>query len=463
MFPRDAHRALPERVGVREVLDLAWPVVVSMLSFSLMAAADVAIVGQLGTEPLASIGMALTLWYLLRAWPFGVISGVRVLTAQRMGAGDRDTVERLGWQGLWLAIAFGVLQAAFIPLARPALGWMGAEGAILDMASTFLVIRLAAAPVEMALLALTAWFQGRGDTRTPMVANVAANVANVALAAVLVLGIGPFPRLEMAGAALATNLATSLGLAVLLVAFVRRPTGVAPRPTWDLVRRAVGLGSALGLDDLLDLASYTLFVAVLAAAGPIHLAAHVLSLRINNVSALPGYALANATGVLVGHAVGAGRFDLARQAVRSGLALAVGLMAAAAVVFLAAPGLLLGVFGAEPEVFEVGRRLLAIAAVFQILDAVATVLYFALASAGDSRFALRVSVLASWGLRLPVAYALAHGAGLGAPGAWVGFVVQVGLLAAVFSWRVRSGGWLGNAEPTRADPIAGPEAVPARA
>lgn len=434
-------KALPERIGATELLELAWPLIVSMLSYTLMAAVDAVFVARLGTVPLAAIGIAIPLLFLVRAYGLGVLQGVRVLTAQRTGAEDHAEARALGWQAVWMALALGVLAMSLIPVVPLLLAASGADPEVAGLAGAYVRVRLLAAPIDFVSFGMTCWFQGQGDTRTPMKANVTANVLNIPLDAVLIFGLGPVPALGIAGAAWATNLARVAGLVWLVWRTVPAVRGVSWRPSWDLVRRVVRLGHPLGVSDVLNVGAFTVFAGILAAAGEVHLAAHVVVIRIISISFLPGYALGNAAGVFVGQAVGANRPELAGQAIKSGLMLAVGVMVAFGVLFLAAPGPLLAIFSAAPEVAEVGRTVLAVAATFQLFDAVATVLWQALSGAGDTRFVMRVGVTASW-LKLPLAWALALPLGFGAPGAWCGFTLELVALAIVFAWRVRSGRWL---------------------
>jgi len=449
MRRRTEDNRLPDRIGAREVIDLAWPLVVSMLSFTLMSVADAAFVGRLGTEPLAGIGLAITVLFLVRSFGIGLVQGIRVLTAQRTGAEDEVAALRLGWQALWLSAVLGILTLALVPMGAPLFGWMGATGEVRRLAVEYYVTRLLFAPVDFASFGLTVWFQGRGDTRTPMAANVGANVLNIALDALLIFGLGPLPALGIGGAAWATNIARAVGGLYLLRKALPGLAAVSARPSGGLLRRVWALGSPIGVTDLFDVGAFALFTAILTRVGEVELAAHVVVIRIISVSFLPGYAIGNAAGVLVGQAVGANRPALAGQAIRSGLAMAVSLMAAFGVVFVVAPGLLLGLFGAEPAVAETGRKLLLIAATFQLFDAVAMVLCNALNGAGDTRFVMRATLAASWLVKLPVAWLLALPAGLGAAGAWVGFVAELGLISLVFAWRVRSGRWytVGDEDP----------------
>ena len=180
---------------------------------------------------------------------------------------------------------------------------------------------------------------------------------------------------------------------------------------------------------------------MLARVGEADLAAHVLVIRVVLVSFLPGLAIAEASGVLVGQAIGAGRIDEARDAWRAGLGLAVAVMATGGVAFLLFPTALLAVFDAEPAVVAIGRELLVVAAAFQVFDAIATVALMALNGAGDTRFTMVTNVAAAWLVKVPVGTALALGLGLGATGAWLGLTAEIVVLSVLWTWRVRGVRW----------------------
>src|SRR5690606_3844300 len=123
---------LPSHVGPREVLNLAWPIIISMLSYTAMSVVDTIYVAQLGTLPLAGVGLAVTLVWATLAFGYGLLGGVRVEISQRWGAGDTNTSRRLVWQSVWLAILAGIGLVALIPSGPLLLGVMGAEGEVLE-------------------------------------------------------------------------------------------------------------------------------------------------------------------------------------------------------------------------------------------------------------------------------------------------------------------------------------------
>ena len=437
-----ANRPFSSPIRTSTVLRLAWPVVVSMLSYTATSLVDVLVVGSLGTIPLAAVGLAVTGMYLVRAMGFGLLSGVRIATAQAVGAGRTEAVARLGWHTVYLALVLGVLAVPPILGSHALFRLSGASEEVAVMASAYMDVRLLGAVFAYLLFGLTAWFQGSGDTRTPMVANVLANAVNMGLTPAFVFGLGPFPATGIRGVAVATVLGTVVGAVWLLAPLIRSTPLVSRALDRGLASEIWRFGWPLGLSWTLDVGSFAGFAVVLSICGDAHLAAHVLVVRIISVSFLPGHAIAEATGVLTGQAVGAMRPDAAWQAISAGLRIALVTMLAFGVVFWLFPTAVLAPFGVEADVAAIGIRLLFIAAGFQVFDAVAMVLYQGLAGAGDTRFMTVVTTTAAWCVKLPLGYALAIPFGMGAAGAWLGMTVEIIALAAVFALRLRSGRWL---------------------
>lgn len=445
------------RVGVRAVLEVSWPICVSMLAYTAMTVADSVFVGHLGTVPLAAIGLSAALVHGTTAFGHGLIGGMRVCVARAAGAGDEDAGRLYAWQGLWLALALGV---ATIPLAwaGPAVfTWMNGSPEVVAEANAYYVPRTLGSPFVFVYVALACWFQGRGDTRSPMIAAIVANGLNIALDPLLIWGLGPVPAMGIGGAAVATVVGMAVGAGLLAWWAAEDLRRAVTGPVWQHLAEIWRVGSPTGLQNLLDVASFAVFAALLARAGDAQLAAHVVVVRIAMVSFLPGYAIGEASGVLVGQAMGAGRPGLAREAHRAATQVAVTLMLACALVFALAPGPLVAAFGAAPDVAAVARTTLLVAAALQVIDAVGTVALGSLSGAGDTRYVLGATVLATWGFKVPAVALLVAWWGLGATGAWLGLMVEVAVIAAAGAWRIRGDAWLADrvsTSPRRAAIVA---------
>ncbi len=428
-------------VDHRAVMHLAWPILISMLSLTLTGLVDTALIARLGTSSLAVAGLGLTTSFVVLSFGMGVLHGIRVVAAQRTGAGDRDGAARLAWQAVWMTLLLGIPSALLAPLAPCVVAAQGAAPELAGEAAAFLAIRVAGAPILFLHAGLGSWLQGQGRTRETMVGNVLMYGIYLALVPVLLFGFGPVPGYGVQGAAWASVTSWTAGAAWLVWCARATLLSTSWRPDRALLREAWRIGMPMGVQFFLDVASFAFFASVLARIGEAQLAAHVIALRLNGVSALPGYAIAEATSVLVGQAVGAGRPDRAREAWASGTRLAIGVMLAWAVVFVLLPGWLVLPFRPEPEVARVATTLLCIAAAFQVFDAVATVSFSSLIGAGDTRFTMVMNTIVAWAIKLPIAMTLAGPLGLGAAGAWLGLTVEIMFLSAIGVWRFQGDRW----------------------
>lgn len=421
-----------DRIGARAVLTVAWPILISMLSRSLLVSVDTIFVSHLGTTSLAALGQAVGASFVPLALGMGVAASVGVVTAQRTGGGRES--DRFGREALGLMLLLGFVGWALAPLGPHLFPLLGTSVAATPLASAFFAWRMFGAPAELAVAGLNGWFNGRGDTRTPMVATLITNGLNVALDAVFVLVLG----LGVPGAAIATELSIGVGLVFLLT----RARFLPRLPSRATARQVLDIGGPMGLHDALDVLAFVLFGALLAHVGEEQMAAHIVVLRILSFSFMPGHAIGQATSVLVGQALGARRARQASEALRAGVGLAVGLMAVVGVVMAAVPGPMLAVFSVEPEVEVIARRLLWVGATFQVFDAIVMVVFGALRGAGDTRFVFRAGIVPSWLVKLPVGAIGALWLGWGAVGGWLGLTAEMAVVTGFALWRVRNSAWI---------------------
>jgi MATE family multidrug resistance protein len=238
----------------------------------------------------------------------------------------------------------------------------------------------------------------------------------------------------------------ALVLLGLLVADARR----SPRETaraqaelglGDAVREVASLGIPTGVQFGSEMLAFATFTALLGTLGIDQVAAHQVALSVIRTSFLPGAAVAEACSVLVGKALGSGSIAGADRATRAALATAVTFMAGCGLVFALGGGVIARAFTEDPVVAGVSRRLLGIAAAFQVLDASYMVLRGALRGARDVRVPAFIGVTVVWICVPTAALLLGRLAGWGAAGGWLGFVGETTLGAALMSWRWRYGSW----------------------
>ncbi len=434
--------ALP-RGDVRRshVLSIAWPVLVSMMSMTVMNLADAVFAGWAGTVELAAVGLASTLGFFLLTPARGLIRAVKILTSHAAGADDRSRVRSWLAQGVWLSAVLGTLLGSLAMAGSWLFAVLGTSETVAGHASDYLWVMMLTAPVYTLVWTLEGWFQGQGDTRTPMRATLVANGLNIGLDPWFIFGGAGLPALGVGGAALATAVATVLQLVLLLVQ-VRQPLSrLASWPRRDRLAEIVRFGMPLSVQWTLDFGGFMVLIALLARAGDAELAAHVLVFRLVMMSMLPGFSVADAAGVLVGQAIGARRPEAASQAWRVSIQLAAGLMGAFGVAFLAVPELLIWPFQPAADVAIVAVPLLGLASLWQLADGVLMCNLQSLMAAGDTRFTMFAAVGASWVIQVPISTLLVLHLEWGAFGGWVGITAEVLALTVISTVRVLNTSW----------------------
>jgi multidrug resistance protein, MATE family len=294
-------------------------------------------------------------------------------------------------------------------------------------------------------IGISAWFQGRGDTVTPMRATLIGNGLNLIFDPLLIFGLWGFPELGVAGAALATITAGLFQVAYLAWRAAPDLLKVSPRPDKALVRSVLDMGIPIGVRYTLDMGSFVIFSAMITYVGPIQLAAHIIVVRICSMSFLPGHAVGEAAGVLVGQFVGAQRHHLAKPVLLSAVKLAVGIMASWGVIFLTLPEFLVAPFNTEAAVAQIAASVLMVAAAFQIFDAIVMAIGGGLNGAGDTRWVMIASLIGAWMIKVPGAYVGIFIFDLGAMGAWLAFTVELIVLSVAYVIRARGQNWLKGA------------------
>ena len=346
---------------------------------------DSAVVGRLGTEPLAGLGLAGSLLASAVGVFVFLAYGTTAAVARRVGAGDLRAALADGVDGIWLAALLGT--AVAVPagvLAVPLVAAFGASGEVAAQAVTYLRWSLPGLPAMLVVLAATGVLRGLQDTRTPLVVAAAGAAGNAVLNVALVHGAG----LGIAGSALGTVIAQLAMAAAFVVVVVRaaRRTAAPLRPDARGIARVGRAGVPLLVRTLTLRAALLVTTYVAVAQGDAALAAHQVAIGVWTFLALALDAVAIAAQALTGRALGAGDADGARALTRRMLGWGVGAGAALGVLLLAGRGLLAPLFTPEAEVQAALTAVLVVVAVAQPLAGWVFVLDGVLIGAGDGRY-----------------------------------------------------------------------------
>jgi MATE family multidrug resistance protein len=438
--------ATPSARTMRALLALAFPIATAMAGETVMGLVDTKLVGGLGPEALGGVGVAMTIVFFGYLTIFGLMRGVKVCVAHAVGAGQAHRTVRYAQAAIALALATGIAFWACTRDLTSVLRALGIAPSLVPIAKVFLATYTFGAPASAVLSAMTHHRQALGDARTPMILGLTGNVINALLGWSLIYGHAGLPAMGVRGGAIATVVAEyfEATVLVLLLVLAARRSGTYARARAELplrkaIREVAALGVPTGVQFGSEMLAFAALTAVLGSFGAEQIAAHQIALATIRTSFLPGTAVSEAASVLVGQALGRKSLAEADRATRAALLVAVVFMASCGVVFAVAGGPLVHAFTTDEAVARVARRLLAIAAGFQILDAVSIVLRGALRGARDVRVPAIIGVTIAWTCIPTAAVVLGRYAGWGAAGAWCGFVFETALGADLFTMRWRSG------------------------
>ncbi|WP_239460059.1 MATE family efflux transporter [Nocardioides daejeonensis] len=424
----------------REILALAVPAFLALVSEPLFLLADASIIGHLGTTELAALGVAGAVITTAIGLCIFLAYGTTASVARRLGAGDLRGALTQGIDGIWLAVLIGtVVTAVGVAAATDLVGLFGADRGITEDAASYLRVAFVGTVPLLVVLAATGVLRGLQDTRTPLIAAAAGNLLNIAFNLALVRGIGPVPALGLVGSAWGTVLAQTLmavGLTVVVVRGARRHQATL-RPDLAGVAAAGRAAVPLLIRTLTLRASLLVTTyAVVQAGDDTSLAAHNLAFAIWSFLAFVLDSLAIAAQALTGRALGAGDLDSTRRLTRrmvwwgvwSGVVTGIGLALLSPVAG--------HLFSSDTAVVDQLAPVLLVAALVQPIAGVVFVLDGVLIGAGDGTY------LAWAGGLVFLLYAPFALLATGLVAVWAAFCVAfMGGRCVTLVWRARGDAW----------------------
>lgn len=424
-----------ERPG-RELLRLAWPITISMVSFSTMTLASTAFVAQVGSDELAGVGLAGVVGFALICFGIGLLRGAKTLVSQAVGAGRNDRIPELLGAALVIAVVLGAFATLAGHLVAPLLAHVSASPRAGHFAAEYLAIRSLGAPLVLVYAALRESSYGVGNSRAPMRASLAGNAVNIALDCVLILGLG----WGVQGAAIATIAGNVTETAMLAWPMRAQLRGLVWRPA--AARAVWSQGVPNGLQFVMEVGAFLILTVLVARMSAVDGAAHQMVLHLVNVSFLPAHALAESAAVLVGQAVGANKDHLVASVARRALAIGAGYASLCCVLYAILGGTIAQAMAAGDSALALrATTLIHVSLAFLVADAANVIARGVLRGASDVRYAAVVGMATSWLTTPPLAYGLGVVLGLGAVGGWIGLAVEIVVGALLFWLRVWRGGW----------------------
>ncbi|MEP6989459.1 MAG: MATE family efflux transporter [bacterium] len=430
----------------RAIFILAVPMVLEMCMESVFAIVDVFVVAHLGSDAVATVGITESFMTILYALSMGLSIGAGAMIARRIGEKDAHGAAHTAAQvllfGLVVSLTIGVFGALF---AEPLLRLMGGSAGVRhNVAFTRILLGCNASVVMLYLV--NAVFRSAGDAAIAMRVLWLANAINIVLAPTLVFGWGPFPKMGIVGAAVATTIGRGTGALFAISRLFRAGSRIrvhradfALDP--KLIARVVNLSSAATFQVFIGMASWIGLVRILANFGSDALAGYTIGMRIVIFALLPSFGLANAAATMVGQALGAGKPDRAETAVWTAGRYSAVFLGIVGLLFVIFARPVVGLFSQEAGVATYGTAALRTVACGFLFYAYGMTITQSFNGAGDTRTPTYINLGVFWIFELPIAWVLANTLGLGPQGVFLAATLAFSLLAIVSALLFRRGQW----------------------
>lgn len=451
---------------------LSVPAILAQLSTILMQYIDASMVGRLGADGSASIGlMNSSLWFF-----WGVCSmftmGFSVQVAHRLGAKEDAQARDVLRQGITSCLIFGIMIALAGAAIAPFLpGWLGGSEDIQHGATLYFITFIAALPILTMNYLGGGMLRCAGNMKVPGLLNVLMCVLDVMFNFFLIFTTRdiqiagtsfqvPGAGLGVLGAALGTVLAECV-CAVMMMYFLCRcqkelhltgeHAGGSFRPRIEVLRKAAKISVPMTLEHVIFCGAQIMITIIVAPLGVAAIAANAFAVTAESLCYMPGFGIGEAATTLTGQSFGAGRYDLVRRfchlTVFSGMAI---MTVMGVIMYLSAP-LMMAIMTPVGAISSLGAEVLRIEAWAEPMYAASIVAYGAFVGVGDTMIPATMNFGSIWIVRIPLAAILAPSHGL--RGVWIAMCAELCFRGVIFLWRMKYGKWL---RPDRKAPDSAP-------
>jgi putative MATE family efflux protein len=433
----------------KSIFLLAVPMVLEMMMESLFAVVDIFFVSRLGSDAIATVGLTESMMIIVYSIGFGLSAGTTAIVSRRIGEKNKEGASIAALQ----AILYGIFVSLFLAIpglffSEDILRLMGAKESLIVQNHMFTAIMFSGNVFILLLFIINAAFRSAGDAAIAMRVLWYANIMNMILDPCLIFGLGPFPKLGIEGAAVATT--TGRGLAVIyqLYLIFAGKRGIRLlwsqiKVKWKVLAQLIELSLGGTLQNLIATTSWVVMVRTLSVFGSDVVAGYTIAIRIIIFSLLPSWGLSNAASTLVGQNLGAGRPDRAERAIWITSVFNMVVMGLVGSILIIFPEIFINLFAnaKDLEVIAKGSVCLRMVSFGFIFYGLGMVMVQALNGAGDTYTPTFINLCCFWLLEIPLAYVLAIHTSLSENGVYLAIVIAESTMAVVGFFVLRRGKW----------------------
>lgn len=439
--------------GYREVLQIAFPLILSTGSWTIQHFIDRIFLTWYSEEAIAASMPASMVSWTVTSLFVGTASFVNTFVAQYYGAKRYERIGSSVWQGIYVAIIATPIIFIFYPLSDSLFRLAGHPQSVQELESIYFKMLLFGSPFAIVANAISGFFSGRGKTWVIMWINAAGMVTNIILDYLLIFGNFGFPEMGIQGAGIATVIATAITAGLFFIRMARPSMNAEFRTlrNWkydgELFRRLIRYGVPSGLQFVLEILAFTIFIMLVGKIGTQELAASNIALNINMLAFLPMFGMTLAVSVLVGQRLGENRPDEAEKTTWSAFHIGFSYFFILALSYVLIPELFLLPFTLQsnPVTFQPISRLaiilLRFVAIYSLFDSANMIFSGALKGAGDTRFVAVASIGLSWTLMIIPCFVAIYFFEVGVNWLWFFVTLYVSGLGTLLYWRFKHGIW----------------------
>ena len=429
-------------------IKMAWPSALEALLVGLVSAVDTMMVGGLGKHAIAAVGITNQPRFILLAMIFSLNVGITAVTARRKGQEDQTGANNTLRAGILLASIISLVMATLgYIFAKPILLFAGAEDSYINEAMTYLRIIMFSIPFQSLNLTINAAQRGCGKTKISMWTNISSNLVNIVFNYLLINGIGIFPRLEVAGAAIATTMGACVAFIISIATLFRRNNYLSfyYKAKWSLKRYVLKpilrVSSSAFVEQVFMRIGFFAYAAIIARLGTTAYSTHLICMNILSLSFSFGDGLSIAASALVGQNLGAKRSDLSIIYGKTGQRLAFMISTGIFFVFMFGGEFLVSLFSDEQAIIALGSSIMILAAFSTHAQTSQVVMSGCLRGAGDTTYIAVTSFISIALVRPFLTWLLCFPLGLGLYGAWIALGLDQLFRLVVNFRRFSSGKW----------------------
>lgn len=439
------------------IATLAWPTILDQLLQTIVIYADTAMVGRIGANASASVGLVTPVTWLINGPIFGLGIGVLAFISRNNGAKKYDEIKVAAMQAIYLALICGGLFSVVIVAISPYLpAWLGGAPEIQWDTTKYLAITGGATVFRSVSIVLGCALRGTGDTKTPMINNTLMNVINVILnflfiydSRVITIGSVDIPMwgagLGVAGAALGTAVACIVGSVMMVIAVFKNeklsPLHISKKVDKRVMGQCVKVGIPLAIQRIAIFSGHTVFTSMVAHLGTVLLAAHSIAISAEELFYIPGFGMQEAGSTLVGNAMGEGDEKKMDRLARLLILITTGLMTITGALLFIFPEFMMKIFTEDPEVIAAGVIALRIVAVSEPIYGALIMLEGIFNGVGNTKTTFVVGVGTMWGIRVIFTAICVYVLDMGLASVWVCMVAENVAKALILGVLFLRGNW----------------------